>query len=191
MPPKAKFKKEEIVSAALNIARTDGIDCVTARSVGEKLGSSARPIFTVFQSMDEVIQSVIKAAKMHYDRYIQVGLSATPAFKGVGMAYIRFAKEEPQLFRLLFMTDQASPDLDSVLPLIDNNYTAILASVESCYQLSRENAYRLYQHLWIYTHGIAALCATHVCHFSDEETGKLLTEVCTGILQKIKTGEAK
>lgn len=54
MPPKAKFTKEEIVEAALGIAHESGFDALTARTLGERLGSSARPIFTVFKSMDEV-----------------------------------------------------------------------------------------------------------------------------------------
>ena len=54
MPPKAKFKKNEIIETALNIVRTRGFEALTARSLGAELGSSARPIFTVFQSMDEL-----------------------------------------------------------------------------------------------------------------------------------------
>lgn len=50
MPPKAKFAKEEIVNAALDIVRTEGFESLTARALGSKLGSSARPIFTVFQN---------------------------------------------------------------------------------------------------------------------------------------------
>lgn len=71
MPPKAKFTKEEIVEAALNIVREDGISNLTARALGSELGSSARPIFTVFQNMDEVQQAVIDSAKQLYADYIQ------------------------------------------------------------------------------------------------------------------------
>ena len=58
MPPKPKFTKEEIVAAAVEIVRQEGEDALTARSLGNKLGASARPIFTVFNSMDEVKESV-------------------------------------------------------------------------------------------------------------------------------------
>ena len=61
MPPKAKFTREEIVQAALGIVREDGIQALTARALGAKLGSSARPIFTIFQSMEEVQQEVFRA----------------------------------------------------------------------------------------------------------------------------------
>ena len=41
MPPTAKFSKEKIVEAALDIVRTEGFDALTARALGTKLGSSA------------------------------------------------------------------------------------------------------------------------------------------------------
>lgn len=80
MPPKAKFTREEIIEAALEIVRTEGFSALTARALGAKLGSSARPIFTVFQSMEEVQQAVIDAAKALYKEYVKRGLSDIPAF---------------------------------------------------------------------------------------------------------------
>ena len=63
MPPKAKFTKDEILNTALNITREQGIDAVTARELGARLGSSPRPIFTIFKSMEEVKDFVILKAK--------------------------------------------------------------------------------------------------------------------------------
>ena len=54
MPPKAKFTKDDIIQAGLDIVKENGMDALTARALGSKLGSSSRPIFTVFQNMEEV-----------------------------------------------------------------------------------------------------------------------------------------
>ena len=70
MPPKAKFTKEEIMEAALRIVKTDGFDALTSRELGARLGSSARPIFTVFKSMEEVQQGVMKSARALYKEYV-------------------------------------------------------------------------------------------------------------------------
>lgn len=192
MPPKAKFTKEEIVEAALNIVREDGISNLTARALGAKLGSSARPIFTVFQNMDEVQQAVIDSAKNLYSTYIQKGLSEPLAFKGVGIQYILFSIHEPVLFQLLFMKEQKDiPDLPSVLMLIDDNFDKILLSIKDAYQLDDASSRKLYQHLWIYTHGIAALCATKMCRFTGEEINSMITEVFTGLLKEIKASESQ
>ena len=189
MPPKAKFSREEIIDAAINIVREDGFDALTSRALGTKLGSSARPIFTVFQNMEEVQQVVIITAKQKYREYISKGLSQDLAFKGVGMEYILFPINEPKLFQLLFMTEQPQiPDLTGVLPLIDDSYEQILRSIQSGYGIDKSSAEILYRHLWIYTHGIATLCATNMCRFTDEEIGSMIRQVCISILKSIKAG---
>ena len=188
MPPKAKFIKEEIIKAAFEIVSADGMQALTARSLGQKLKSSARPIFTVFKSMNEVQCELLCQTKTLYNSYISEGLQEKPAFKGVGKAYIRFAKEQPELFRLLFMSEQNEvPDVNSVLFLLDYNNEKILKSIEEGYGLSSELSKKLYLHLWIYSHGIAVLLATNVCVFSEDEISSMLSEVCISILKKITT----
>ncbi len=183
MPPKAKFTKEEIVRAGLEIVRAGGRSALTARTLGEKLKSSARPVFTVFQSMDEVWEAVMEAVRELYTGYIEKGLAQEPAFKGVGTQYILFAIKEPKLFQLLFMAEQERvPSISEVLPLIDENYDKIVASVRDGYGLDDAAANRLYRHLWIYTHGIATLCATKMCRFTGEEISGMVTEVFKGLL---------
>lgn len=190
MPPKAKFTKEEIITAALQIVQEQGLEALTARALGTYLGSSACPIFTVFQNMEEVQQAVLEAAKALYKEYVDRGLSETPAFKGVGTQYILFAVNEPKLFQLLFMTEQDSiPDLAGVLPLIDESYDKILLSITTEYGITGTAAERLYRHLWIYTHGIATLCATKMCRFTGKGINEMITEVFISLLQKVKEGK--
>lgn len=187
MPPKAKFTKQEIVSAAYRIVRTEGLSALTARTLGAALESSPRPIFTVFQSMEEVQSEVIRAAKEEYAGYIRRGLSAPQAFKGVGTQYILFACNEPKLFQLLFMSEHRTvPDLAAVLPVIDDNYNQILSSIEESYGIGGEAANKLYRHLWIYSHGIATLLATGMCRFTGEQIGEMLTEIFVSLF---KNGE--
>lgn len=192
MPPKAKFTKDEIIEAALSIVRTDGFEALTARALGTKLGSSARPIFTVFQNMDEVQQEVVVAAKQLYTEYITNALCQTeiPAFKGVGMQYICFAINESKLFQMLFMSERAQkPTVMNVLPVIDDNYSQILSSIQTCYSLNQLDSEWLYRHLWIYSHGIATLCATNMCSFTAQEIDNMLTEVFIAMLKEIKEGD--
>lgn len=155
MPPKAKFTREEIIAAALDIVKTDGFEALTSRVLGTRLGSSARPIFTVFQSMDEVQQAVIESAKALYKEYVDQGLMWEHPFKGV-------------------------------LPLIEESYEEILLSIQNDYGINEPLAEKLYHHLWIYTHGIATLCATKMCRFTGEEISNMITEVCMSILKNMK-----
>ena len=183
MPPKAKFTKEQITNAALEIIREHGMVGLTARTLAKKLGCSSCPIFTVFENMEEVQNSVLEAAKACYKSYIEKGLSNSPAFHGVGTQYILFAVQEPKLFQLLFMSEQASiPDIDAVLPLIEDDYEKILTSITEGYGLDKKTAVNLYRHLWIYSHGIAALCATKMCRFTGTEISEMISEVFVSLL---------
>ncbi len=190
MPPKAKFTREQITKAALEIVRAENFESLTARALGKKLGSSACPIFTVFENMEEVQQAVLKAVREVYKGYVEKGLSENPAFKGVGTQYILFAINEPKLFQILFMSEQAEePDIDNVLPVIDENYDKILASITSGYGIGGNEAEKLYRHLWIYTHGIASLCATKMCRFTGREISEMITEVFISLLSKMEGGK--
>ncbi len=192
MSPKCKFTREEIIKAALDLTREEGINAVTARALGAKLASSSKPIFSVFENMEEVQAEVLKAAKALYAEYIQKGLKQEIAFKGVGTQYILFALNEPKLFQLLFMTEQPQkPSVSGILPVIDENYPLILASVQNGYGLDRNAAEKLYRHLWIYSHGIAVLCATNLCSFTAEEIGQMMTEVFKGLLKEINEKNAE
>ncbi len=187
MPPTAKFTKSQIIEAALEIVRTENVDKLTARALGKKLGSSACPIFTVFENMEEVQQAVFKAVKDIYKQYIEKGLSENPAFKGVGTQYILFAVNEPKLFQILFMKEQTeNHGIKNVLPMIDESYDKILTSIIAEYGIAREDAERLYQHLWVYTHGIATLCVTKMCYFTSEEISEMMTEVFVSLLKRFQ-----
>ena len=192
MPPKAKFTREEIIDAAFEMVRRDGFEVLTARSLGAALKSSARPIFTVFRSMDEVQAEVINKAKRLYESYEDEDMNGANAFKGSGTGYIRFAADEPKLFQLLFMKEKSEvPSPEMVLEQIDDYSEKILETVEKQYGLSREAAARVYLHLWLYSHGIAVAIATKICTFTKEQIDFMLTEVGAGIIRKIKQEESK
>lgn len=185
MPPKSKFTRDEIVSAAVAEVEKNGFDALSARTLGSALGSSPRPIFTVFNSMDEVCAAVVDSANVLYNSYVDEGLKDDIPFRGVGEAYLRFAHDHPKLFMLLFMREQAEGlDERGVLDAIDQNAEKILQSVIKSYGLERKQAERLYMHLWVYTHGIAAAVVTGVCMFTDERT--MLKDECAAMIRFIK-----
>lgn len=183
MPRNAKFDKNEIIEKAVDIVENKGIEFLTARSLGVALGSSARPIFTTFNNMDEVFEGVNAFAEKIYQSYVSKGLNEDIAFKGVGKAYIRFASEHPKLFQILFMNENKFlPDMNNVLKLIEGSYQKILDSITENYHVSEEFAKQLYLDMWIYSHGIAVLIATKTCKFSPNEISERLTTVFKGLI---------
>ena len=111
-------------------------------------------------------------------------------FLSLGMQYIRFASSEPKLFQLLFMTEMESvPDVSSILNYVEAEYNEIFTAIKEEYGMDKQEAKRFYQHLWIYTHGIATLCVTKTCTFTEKEIESMLYEVGESLLRKMKVEE--
>lgn len=103
MAPKNKFTREEMVAAAVRVVQKMGAAALTAKSLAEELGTSTQPVFTCFGTMDTAKAEVYDAAERVFDEYLTEGLKQEIPFFGIGTQYIRFAREEPELYRLLFL----------------------------------------------------------------------------------------
>lgn len=182
MPRKFLFTKEEIQAAALDLTREKGFAAVTARSLGKKLGTTSRPIFSHYATMAEVQKAVIEAAEDLYRAYIkkEIASGKYTAYKARGMAYIKFAREEKELFKLLFMrgrsrerTKENSREKDLPTGLIEKQIG-----------IDRASATTFCLEMWAYTHGIAALIATDYLSWDDELSSRALTDVYEGLKNK-------
>ena len=211
MPPKVKFSKEAIIGTALQLVREQGMASLTARALAEKLGATPRVIFGQFAPkvkfskaevigtalqvreegfcicMSELQAEVIVAAEMVVVEYIRKALEDEKPFRSVGVAYILFASKEPQLFQLLFQNPSKDPirRFQDFLPMKDHSYQLVLDSIVADYPLTVEEASRLYQHLFIYSHGMASMVASGIYQFSMEEVIGLLTEVCQSLIKEM------
>ena len=158
MPPKPKFTREEIVDAALALVSEEGIEHLTARELAKRLGASSQPIFTVFADMDEVRDAVYAAASQRMAMFASQSAGYTFAFKQTGMQIILFAMQEPKLFQLLLMSEADAPtSFEGMLETRGGRPDALIDLVSSEYDLTHDEAKVLFQHMWIYTYGIAAL----------------------------------
>ena len=185
MPPNPKFTREQIVEASLRIARGEGQSALTSRRLGKELGSSAQPIFTVFQNMDEVRRETFNAAKRLYHSYILNKGPDSQAFRRVD--YIHFAKDEPKLFALMFMTPyETEYALTGIFSGVFTNTEALITSVQEDYHLSYEDAETLCSSMWIFIHGIACLCAAGMTEFIKTEVETLVNNTFEGFLHNLK-----
>lgn len=190
MPPKPKFTREEIVAAALELVSEKGMSALTARDLGSRLGSSARPIFTVFNSMEEVQEAVRDAAMKRFETYAEKAIHYTPVFKQVGMQMILFAKEEPMLYQMGFMTDSHDVSgFDDIYDRLGEVAYQCVDVIQKDYGLSEREAKILFEHVWIYTFGIGALCATGMCNFSEEQIIEMLGHDFIAMMMLIKSGK--
>lgn len=183
MAPKNKFTKNEMINAAMQVVRNKGIDGLTAKTMADELGTSTQPIFTAFGSMDTVKQEVYTAAVRVYDGYADAGLKEKIPFFGVGMQYIRFAREEPELYRLLFLTqDQEYSAMKSMQHLQE----LVRPTLVNIYHITAEEADLYFRDLWFVVHSLATLIVTGDCPYSDREIGQILTGFSISICKSIK-----
>ena len=185
MAPKNKFTKEEMVEAALRVVRANGIDALTAKTMADALGTSTQPIFTAFGSMDGIKKEVYAAAIRVYDRYTEAGLQERIPFFGVGMQYIRFAREEPELYRLLFLT-RAQDKSFSAMRSMQHLQALARPTLMDIYKITEQEADLYFRDLWFVVHSLSTLIVTGDCPYSDREIGQVLTGVSISICKSIK-----
>ena len=191
MPPKAKFTKEQITKAALGVVSEKGVQALTAKELGAALGTSTTPIFTVFNSMQEVQDAVMLAAMERFEEYAHKAAHLGPVFKQVGMQMILFAKEEPKLYQLIFMSSiSEAQTFDDIYAHLGSLADECLDVLQKDYDLELDNAKTLFEHVWIHTFGIGALCATGVCDFSHEQIAEMLTQDFTAMMMLMKSGKS-
>ncbi len=184
MPPKAKFSKEQIIETAFLMVREKGLEVLTARNLAAELKTSTAPIFTAFNGIEEVGNAVIDKAKSMYNRYLESGLKDKYPFKGAGIKYIQFAKDEPELFKMLFMSGKGKVEVSHFLPSGDENSPKVQAVLQSFWNIPEEKAKRIYNHLSVYAHGLAVLYAQGCCVFTMEDINNMLSEVFHALMKE-------
>ena len=100
-----------------------------------------------------------------------------PPYKASGMAYIRFAKEEKELFKLLFMRgrsgERVGENKEEIRPLLE--------IIRQNLGLSEEDAYFFHLEMWIYVHGIATMLATSYLELDEEFISRVMTDGYEGM----------
>ena len=101
------------------------------------------------------------------------------------LQYIRFAKEEPQLYRLLFLAANEGANR-SVMDILHHSQDLVRESLEQTYHMDAQAADRYFRDMWLAAHGMATLIATGVCPYSEEEIGHILTGFSISLSKAIK-----
>ncbi len=181
MPPKVKITKQEIVAATLDLLRREGEQAMNARSIAAALGCSTQPIFSNFTAIEELQHAVLAAAYEHYHSFLteEAQGGKYPPYKAYGMAYIRFAKEEKQLFKALFMCDRKG---QALIPSPD--FSASVDMLMQTNDLSREQAELWHMEMWSCVHGIGTMLATSFLELDDELISQMLSDIYHGLRAK-------
>lgn len=173
MARKESITLEAILDAAFAMAREEGFEQVTARKLAVKAGCSTQPIFRVYRNMEELGEDlygrVSRFFEEFYERYPKQ--DSTP-FVDLGMAYIRFAQEEKNLFCMLFLSQRT--DKKSMYELLNGEKGAVVAEINKAAKNGCRNSGGLFMNMWIFIHGAACMSITGDYDLGETETRELL-----------------
>lgn len=174
MPTKIKITKEMIVDAAFEITREKGINEVSNREIAKKLNSSIRPIYYQFKNSKELNEALMKKIGKYFYVFLLNGIDyKIPPYKQIGINYVKFAKEEPNLFKILFMSNYNQTVEKFVFE--DEDFKEVADMIKISTKLSDEDLKGFHVQMWIFTHGISCLCATNTIDFSNDNINDLLS----------------
>ena len=181
MPPKVRITKEDIVKTTVELVRECGAQSINARAIATAIGCSTQPIFSNFRSMEELEEATVFAAHKIYLGYLskESSLNKYPKYKSFGMAYVRFAREERELFKLLFMRDRCGEGFVST-----TDFEESVSMIVSSSGVSEEVARLMHFEMWSCVHGIATMIVTSFLSLEEELVSTMLSDVYQGIRAK-------
>ena len=187
MAPKTRFEREDISRAAFQLVRRQGIESLSVRNLAAELGCSTAPIFTAFTGIGEVEAEVVRMAEELYSEYFRRGINDSRPFKGAGMSYVLFAKEEPLLFKLLFMRPSGKESkAGNYFPHYFKYEGDVRGVIKNSHAVDDDLARDIYNHLSVYVHGLACLYAEGQCYFTDEQVKKMISQVFISLMEANK-----
>lgn len=168
MAGKSIITKEELLSVAMNMIETNGIESINARNLAKEAGISTKPIYRLYTSLDDLIKDANELIKKEYDEFITRRVDSKNALITICVAYIEFAQMHKNYFRSMFLSNNLKwKSVDDVLNEKWNQSTII--NLVNKHRLSFDNAKSLFMNVWIYANGLATLIASNELTIDNKE----------------------
>lgn len=183
MPAKKLITKQKILNTAVEIVREGGISALNMRTLAQACKCSTQPIYLSFEGIEDLKTEVAKFVLGIFDDYIkkEIATGNYPEYKAVGMGYIRFAKEEKQLFKFLLMNDGMKQT-----GLENQSFDESVFIIVKNYGLYKDEASKLHLQMWVFVHGIASMFATDYIDWDWETVSLMVTDAYKGFIKNIK-----
>ena len=168
MPAVRKVSKEQIIDAAVEVLRDDGFSAINARSVAKKLGCSTQPIYFSFKNMDELKAALTqRAIELHTQRVrdsLRAHEGSDSRYSSYGMGFVKFAAEEKQLFRWLYLEGEQPGAYQS-----DILTQEVIGVIVDEFGYAEDTARRFHQDMIYFTYGLAILANTDHLYLTETE----------------------
>lgn len=176
MPTTIRITKEMILNAAFDITRNEGIEKLSNREIAKKMNCSIRPIYYQFKNSEELYKELYnKINSYFYDFIMKNIVDDIPHYKQIGINYIKFAQEETNLFKVLFMSP--ARNLPNTFVETDKTgFAGVVAAIKLSTHLSDKGIKSFHTKMWIFVHGIATLTDSKSVKFTEEQIRDLLSQ---------------
>jgi len=179
MPPKIRVTEDRIINAAVEVARQSGFEKINARTVSEQLHCSTQPVMYHFSTIDNLKKAAYRRVDQLHTQYMLNTPPGQDPILSIGMNYIRFAVEEPQLFRFLFQSGYAEEN--SLLEMVDSEeLIPILAAMREGAGLSMQKTRSVFITVALFAHGYASIIANNHLEFDEKLIAGHLERTWTG-----------
>lgn len=185
MSAKKIITKQAILDAAFEIVRKEGMSALNMRSLALKCKCSTQPIYLSFANAEELKSALTLKISDFFDSFIKSVIESGKylEYKSVGMGYIFFAREEPNLFRFLLMNDGAKK-----VDITDKTLESAVQIIMKNYGITHEQAYKLHVEMWLFVHGAATMCLDGYIGKDIQVISDMVTDVFNGLITNIKGG---
>lgn len=186
MPPKAKITKDMIVDAAFAVARESGAENINARTVANRLHCSTQPIMYHFATIEDLKKAAYAKSDWYHTEYLMdMKQSQEDVLLGIGLNYIRFAIEEPHLFRFLFQSGYAVES--SLLEMIDSEELApVLSAMQKVMGMHMEQTKEVFLTIALFAHGYASIIANNSLEYDEEVVASHLERTYRGAVLAVE-----
>lgn len=182
--------RDEILDAATDLLlKTGHARNVSIRSVAERVGVTSPSIYLHFADKDALLDAVcaryFEKLNEEMQRAAEGQSSTLDVLRAQGLAYVRFATQTPELYRIATM-GEGSPGSDVDATLTMSAFTHIRDSVQALMDdgiYASEDPTIAALELWTAAHGVVAmLIAKPYLPFGDAEAfaDRIFCAVCAG-----------
>lgn len=185
MPPKAKITKDMVITAAFEVARETGAENINARTVSKKLNCSTQPVMYHFSTIEELKKAAYKKTDEYHTQYLMSIPETQNVMLGIGLNYIRFAVEEPHLFRFLFQSGFVSQN--SLIEMINaEELLPVICAMQAETGMNRKQTKEIFITLAMFVHGYASILANNSLEYDEALAATQLERVYAGAAFTVK-----
>ncbi len=165
MPPTVRFTRDAVLHAACQLMRREGMEALNARAIAKELGGSTQPIFRLFTNMEDLHRELILYVARQFQAHAEADMAQSDSpYIQLCTTYLLYGRDEPELFKLLFMRDRVSKGQYSD----QTNFDLVFNIIKKETPLDDETAMRFFERTWLFIHGLAVCIATKYIPCQDE-----------------------